>query len=179
MSQEAISIIQVEILCCFSRIIEKSTNMSTFEFASEHLFKPIELTEIIWLGYPVGHTITAWGIQATRREFAKFGYLYLRKGRWEEQKIIPEHWIEESLSPVSDDGMHYGYQWWPLPALKRYEKSDIPLGTFLSWGIYTQQIFIISEEDFLIVRLGNDPDPYHDEWVDVEFLTSVLNSLME
>jgi CubicO group peptidase (beta-lactamase class C family) len=96
------------------------------------LFKPIGLTEVIWLDDPVGHTITAWGIQATVREFSKFGYLYLRKGRWEEQMIIPEHWIEESLSPVPDDVVHYGYQLWLLPAVKGYEKSNIPPGTFLA-----------------------------------------------
>jgi len=40
-----------------------------------------------------------------------------------------------------------------------------------------QQIFILPTEDLLIVRLGHDPDPTHDEWREAEFLTLVLDSL--
>ncbi len=162
-----------------SGVIEKSTKMDVFEFASRYLFKPLGLENIIWLKDPANHTITAWGIQATLREFAKFGYLYLKKGKWQNKQIIPEKWIEESLSPVSEKINHYGYQWWLLPALKGYENSNIPRGTFLAWGIYTQQIFVIPEKDLVIVRLGNDADPYNDEWIEVEFLTFVLDSLVD
>ena len=82
-----------------SGIIEKSTQMKAYDFAFENLFKPMGLSDIIWLADPSGHTITAWGIQGTVREFAKFGYLYLKKGRWENQQLVPEHWVEESLQP--------------------------------------------------------------------------------
>lgn len=162
-----------------SGIIEKSTGTTAYQFAQRFLFAPLGLSEVIWLKDPAGHTITAWGIQATAREFAKFGYLYLRKGRWDSQKIVSEHWIQESLQPVSDDITKYGYQWWLLPALGGYETSNIPSQTFLAWGIYTQQIFVMPEEDILIVRLGNDRNPYDDEWREVEFLKLVLNSLQK
>lgn len=163
----------------FSGIIEKSANMCASEFAFKHLFEPLGLTDVVWLSDPAGHTITAWGIQATVRELAKFGYLYLKKGQWEDRQIVPEHWVEESVSPASESVKKYGYQWWLLPALKGYEESDIPSNTFLAWGIYTQQIFVIPEKNLLIVRLGNDANPAEDEWVEVELLTLVLNSLNE
>ena len=162
-----------------SGIIEKSTGMTATQFAQRYLFAPLGLSEAIWLRDPAGHTITAWGVQATAREFAKFGYLYLRKGRWDGQKIVSEHWIQESLKPVSDKITKYGYQWWLLPVFKDYETSNIPPNTFIAWGIYTQQIFVIPEEDIVIVRLGNDANPYDDEWREVEFLKLVLNSLQE
>jgi len=162
-----------------SGIIEKSTKMTASRFAQSHLFAPLGLSEVIWLRDPAGHTITGWGIQATAREFAKFGYLYLKRGRWENQQIVSEAWIDESLRPVSDDITKYGYQWWLLPVLGGYETSIIPPKTFIAWGIYTQQIFIIPEEDLVIVRLGNDANPYDDEWREVEFLTLVLNSLQD
>jgi len=162
-----------------SGIIEKSARTKAFDFASENLFKPMGLPDIVWLADPAGHTITAWGVQGTVREFAKFGYLYLRKGLWENKRLVPEHWVEESIRPVSGSVKHYGYQWWLLPALKGYENSVIPAGTFLAWGIFTQQVFVIPEKDLLIVRLGNDSNPYQDEWVEVEFLELVLDCLKE
>ncbi|MBN1222652.1 MAG: hypothetical protein JXB23_05355, partial [Candidatus Aminicenantes bacterium] len=77
----------------------------------------------------------------------------------------------------SDSVRKYGYQWWLLPALKGYEDSKIPAGTFLAWGIFTQQVFVIPEKDLLIVRLGYDRNPAQDEWREVEFLTLVLDCL--
>jgi CubicO group peptidase (beta-lactamase class C family) len=160
-----------------SGIIEKSTGMTAYEFASQYIFRPMGLTEIIWLADPAGHTITAWGIQGTVREFAKFGYLYLKKGRWEDLQVVPKDWIEESSQPVSEEIEKYGYQWWRLPVLKGYEETKIPRDILIAWGIFTQQIFIIPTKDLLVVRLGHDQDPYNDEWLELEFLSLVLNSL--
>lgn len=160
-----------------SGIIEKSTGMTAYEFAGQYIFEPMDLTEIIWLADPAGHTITAWGIQGTVREFAKFGYLYLKKGRWEDLQVVPKDWIEESSQPVSEEIEKYGYQWWRLPVFRGYEETKIPRDILMALGIFTQQIFIIPTKDLLVVRLGHDPDPYHDEWRELEFLSLVLNSL--
>jgi CubicO group peptidase (beta-lactamase class C family) len=160
-----------------SGIIQKSTGMTAAEFARRHLFEPLGLTEIIWDADPSGRTITAWGIQGTLREFAKFGYLYLKKGKWEDRQVVSREWVRKSGEPVSDGIRQYGYQWWRLPALEGFEGSGIPSNLLIAWGIFTQQIFILPSLDLLIVRLGQDPDPYHDEWREVEFLKLVLGSL--
>ncbi len=162
-----------------SGIIQKCSRLTAFEFARRRLFGPLGLKDIAWLADPSGQTITAWGIQGTLREFAKFGYLYLKKGRWEDQQVVSRDWVEASSRPVSDDVQKYGYQWWRLPALENWAKSEIPRDLLIAWGIFTQQIFIFPTQDLLIVRLGNDPDPYHDEWREVEFLSLVLDSLKD
>jgi CubicO group peptidase (beta-lactamase class C family) len=159
-----------------SGIIEKSANTGAYDFGMEHLFMPIGISGIEWHNDPAGHTIGGWGIQATVREFAKFGYLYLKKGKWEDQQIVPDSWIKESLQPVSPEVNYYGYQWWLLPALSGYAESVIPPKTFLAWGIFTQQIFVIPEEDLVIVRVADDPGS--EEWDEVEFLELVLDSIL-
>lgn len=161
-----------------SGVIEKSTGLTAYEFGRKYLFKPLGLNEVIWLADPAGHTITAWGIQGTLREFAKFGYLYLKKGSWEDKQVVPRNWIEKSGQPVSEEVKKYGYQWWRLPALGDYENSKIPPDILIAWGIFTQQIFILPTEDLLIVRLGYDSDPYNDEWREIEFLTLVQDSII-
>jgi CubicO group peptidase (beta-lactamase class C family) len=49
------------------------------------------------------------------RDMARFGLLYLRKGNWNGQQIIPQDWIEESTqaySIVSEEmEVGYGYMW--------------------------------------------------------------------
>ncbi len=162
-----------------SGILERAVNMTAYEFAQEHLLRPIGAVGITWDSDPAGHTIGGWGVSAAVREYAKFGYLYLRNGEWAGQQIVPRQWVEDSTRPARDDVTWYGYQWWLASVLQGFQGSIVPPGTFLAWGIYTQQIFVIPEEDIVIVRVGNDANPYNDEWREVEFLTLVLQSLHE
>jgi len=166
-----------------SNVITISTGKSPFEFAKENLFNKIGINNISWEQDEAGHTITAWGILTTARNFAKFGYLYLKNGKWENEQVISKTWIDESLKPVSNRYKEldiidfYGYQWWLLPALKDYQRYNLPQSTYLAWGLYTQQIFIIPEKDLLIVRLGYDENAKNDEWREAEFLNLVINSI--
>ena len=168
-----------------SGVIQNATDMTAYQFALEHLLKPIGLSQIRWLQVRPGYTHGGMGIQATVREFAKFGHLYLKKGRWDSRQVVPESWVEESLAPVrsfsngeviSDE---YGYQWWLLPSLIGYEHSIVPPSTFLAWGIFSQQIFIIPEEDIVAVRVGWDIYSQTDEWDEIEFLTLILKAITE
>lgn len=168
-----------------SGVIQNATDMTAYQFALEHLLKPIGLSQVRWLQVRPGYTHGGMGIQATVREFAKFGYLYLKKGRWGSRQVVPETWVEESLAPVrsarngeviSDE---YGYQWWLLPSLIGYEHSIVPPSTFVAWGIFSQQIFILPEEDVVAVRVGWDIYSQTDEWDEIEFLTLVLKAITE
>ena len=168
-----------------SGVIQNASDMTAYQFALEHLLKPIGLSQIRWLQVRPGYTHGGMGIQATVREFAKFGHLYLKKGRWDSRQVVPESWVEESLAPVrsfsngeviSDE---YGYQWWLLPSLIGYEHSIVPPSTFLAWGIFSQQIFIIPEEDIVAVRVGWDIYSQTDEWDEIEFLTLILKAITE
>jgi CubicO group peptidase (beta-lactamase class C family) len=162
-----------------SGILEATTGGTAYEFALEHLLQPIGLADIRWDHDRAGHTQTGSGIHATVREYARFGYLYLRDGEWDGQQIVPQSWVEESCQPAYDELRHYGYHWWLKPVLQGHKGSVVPDGTFIAWGIHTQQIFVIPEEDLVIVRVGDDDDPHHDEWKEVEFLTLVMNAIIE
>lgn len=47
-------------------------------------------------------------------DVAKFGQLYLQKGRWKGQQIIPQAWVEQSttIRVRTPDGEGYGRCWW-------------------------------------------------------------------
>ncbi len=167
-----------------SRVIEKSTGKDPFEYGKEKILDKIGIKNITWEKDGAGHTITAWGIRTTARNFARFGYLYLKNGYWDGEQIIKKRWVEESLLPVSSHYPEelsmidfYGYQWWLLPALENYQSYNIPPKTYLAWGLYTQQIFVIPEKELLIVRLGYDNDADNDEWREAEFLNLVLSCM--
>lgn len=111
-----------------SAIISRTTGKCAREFANVNLFKPLGM-EIIpdsnlksfsledvfgsnvhgWINDPQGITIGGWGMIITPRDMARFGFLYLNKGKWEDNQIISEKWIKESVKENSND---YGYNWW-------------------------------------------------------------------
>ncbi|MVO98305.1 serine hydrolase domain-containing protein [Paenibacillus lutrae] len=111
-----------------SAILTRSTGKSAREFAGERLFKPIGMQEIPdyamesfgfedlfgnnvkgWVKDPDNHSTGGWGLTLTPRDMARFGLLYLNRGIWDHQPIIPESWIDESTAMNAN---HYGYLWW-------------------------------------------------------------------
>ena len=167
-----------------SLIIEKATGKKPSDYAKEKIFKKIGIKNIFLAEDDMGHTITSWGIKTTAREFAKFGYLYLKRGKWEGQSIVSEDWIAQSLLPVKKHYSElwrinfYGYLWWLLPALENYRQYNLPESTFLAWGLHNQQIFVIPEKELVIVRLGYDLNERYDDWREAEFLRLVLDSML-
>ena len=85
-------------------------------------------------------------INAPARDFAKLGSLYLKKGLWRGQQLVPEAWVETSTKAVTTNGgaSFYRYQWW-LPSGE---------GDFNAEGILGQFIYVDPARELVIVRLG-------------------------
>jgi hypothetical protein len=101
-----------------SAILEEATGTTMLEFAEEHLFAPLGISDLVWLSDPQGITSGYSNLHLRPLDMAKFGYLFLRDGLWDGQQLIPVEWISESTrahirpnfppNPEED----YGYQWW-------------------------------------------------------------------
>ena len=87
-------------------------------------------------------------LNATARDFAKFGRLYLHNGNWEGQQVVPEDWVKASTELNSEEGSYwgYGYQWW-IPS------KD---GAYAAEGHLGQFIYVHPAHDLVIVRLGQN-----------------------
>jgi len=160
-----------------SGIIENAVGESTFSFASRKLLQPIGISDISWDADPSGHTIGGWGIRTTVRNYAKFGYLYLKEGSWDGEQIISPEWVARSTSKSLDVAEHYGYQWWLTAGLANYSYPVTP-ETYMAVGIYTQRIIIVPEEDIVIVRVGNDFSPDSSDWSTSDFLKLVMEAVI-
>jgi len=84
-----------------SAIIKKTTGMDTLSFAQEYLFDALEIKDIKWEKSPQGIDIGWARMWLKPHDMAKIGLLYLQKGKWESQQIIPTQWVEESLTAHS------------------------------------------------------------------------------
>jgi CubicO group peptidase (beta-lactamase class C family) len=66
-----------------------------------------------------GHAIGSLGLHLTLREMARFGYLYLQRGRWNDNELVPRWYVDDSTqaqnpggAPVPPGDCGYGYLWW-------------------------------------------------------------------
>jgi CubicO group peptidase (beta-lactamase class C family) len=166
-----------------SRVIQEATGMTAFEFAKPNLFKPLNITEVRWEHDQDGYTSTAWGLHTTVRDYAKFGYLFLNKGRWEDKQVVSEKWVEKSTRTDPSVRMWgaYGYLWHVnLPYRLRWSRSShsreaIPKDGYMAEGVLGQNIFIIPSKDLIIVRVANETGGGHMDLV--KFLTMVLSAI--
>jgi CubicO group peptidase (beta-lactamase class C family) len=105
---------------------------------------------------------------------AKFASLCLNKGRWHESQVIPEDWIDASLTPhIQVDGnLQYGYQWW---LWSNSQGSDKPITWAGAFGNGGQRAWVVpSAELVVIVTTGLYDAPEADTVVREMFTRYVL-----
>lgn len=108
------------------------------------------------------------GIHANVDAMARVGLLMLRRGRWQQIRVLSEDFVDLSTRPLgefvnlpvhknslSDAGpeapRHYGLLWWTnadgsLP--------NVPRDAYWSWGLYDSLIFVVPSLDLVVSRTG-------------------------
>lgn len=96
----------------------------------------------------------AYPFRMTARDLARFGELFLRKGRWGGRQIVPEAWVEDSVAPISDAGLAgaYGYMWWVGRDGIHFPNSRVPEGTYSARGAGGHYIVVIPKLDAVVVH---------------------------
>ena len=88
------------------------------------------------------------GMQISARDHARFGYLLLRNGVWNDKRLISEKWITQAVTP-SDVRPGYGYLWW-LNTGSAVHKTA-PASVFWAAGNGGNYVVIDRQNDLLIV----------------------------
>ena len=91
------------------------------------------------------------GINGRAIDFAKFGSLYLNRGKWNGKQVVPASWVEEStrVDTTTDPADFYQYLWW-------VDVAHPERGRFMARGNYGQFIYVVPDKDLVIVRFGED-----------------------
>lgn len=98
---------------------------------------------------------------ATARDYARFGYLYLRDGVWNGDRVLPEGWVDFARTPgPAQNTDTYGAQWWLMAAHGPGRPSRSLLtnpalaNAFAAEGHEGQLIVVVPSKDLVMVRLG-------------------------
>ena len=103
-----------------SAIVQKVTGMTVLDYLKPRLFEPLGIDNPSWVASPQGISAGAYGLSLRTEDIARFGQLYLQKGKWKGKQLVPSQWIEEATArqtangsaPTSDWDQGYGYQFW-------------------------------------------------------------------
>jgi len=128
-------------------IVERATGHKLLDYAQEKLFGPLGMTSVVWDEAEDDLPFGAFGISMTPRDMARFGYLYLNYGRWDDQQIIPADYVAVT-PPRAMRSRAYGYMFWNfnLEPFRGFYQADGALG---------QYIIIMPSRDTVIVRTGD------------------------
>jgi CubicO group peptidase (beta-lactamase class C family) len=125
---------------------ERATGMHIDQYLQEKIWIPLGMeSDATWNIDSRKHGMAKayCCLNATARDFAKFGRLYLNMGKWNGKQIIPRAWVERSIMPYSENQKSYSSQWWLLEK-KRYAAI----------GILGQFVVVDPATSTIIVRLG-------------------------
>ncbi len=131
-----------------SAIVQKATGLTTLEYLRPRLFAPLGIEDPVWMSSPQGVTSGGWGLKLRTREIARFGQLYLQKGRWQGRQLLPASWVETATArqvsngsnPASDWEQGYAFQFWRCR--HRIFRGD---------GAFGQYCVIMPEQDAVLV----------------------------
>jgi len=137
-------------------VLRAATGKSLMEYLAEKIWSKMSSGESSYYltdGYGVAFALG--GLNMRTRDYARFGQLFLNKGKWKDQQIVPEQWVEQSTvvsaphSSVDEDELQYGFQWWMPPA------TD---DEYFAVGIYGQYIYINPKAEIVVVKTAANRD---------------------
>lgn len=130
-----------------SAIIQKATGQTVLDYLRTRLFAPLGISNPTWDTNFQGISLGGYGLSLRTEDIARFGQLFLQKGQWQGQQLVPAAWVEAATArqtsngsnPKSDWDQGYGFQFWRC----RH-------GAYRGDGAFGQYCIVMPEEDAVI-----------------------------
>jgi CubicO group peptidase (beta-lactamase class C family) len=129
-------------------IVQKLTRQTLIEYLTPRLFEPLGIQGATWDSHPNGVNFGGWGLNLKTEDIARFGQLYLQKGLWNGQQLVPIDWVEAATAKQVSNGLDensdweqgYGYQFWRCQ----------PQGVYRGDGAFGQFCIVMPEQDAVL-----------------------------
>ena len=171
-----------------SAIAQKVSGEKVLDFLDTRLFQPLHIEKPQWEESPQGINAGGWGLYLKTEDMAKFGQLFLQKGKWNGEQLISENWVAEAskyqvpsvpsgtrpdnaaergLTPENSTFMlGYGYQMWMCPE-----------GAYRADGARGQYIIIYPDADAVIAVTANSSNLQAEQDLIYKYLFPALKGL--
>lgn len=156
-----------------SAVLEEATGVALVDYAQEHVFEPLGMSDSALTMDRSGGTMTFMGMQSTCLDVARLGHLMLNQGRWAGDAVLDPDYVAAATRPGSDLNDGYGRLWWlnrpgtvmsPLLATTGRGGQELldagqllvgaPQDIFWALGFKDQVMAVIPELEVVAVKLG-------------------------
>jgi CubicO group peptidase (beta-lactamase class C family) len=131
-------------------LVSKATGKTLSAYLTEKVWIPFGMEQdASWLLGSTGAEISGCCLQASTRDYARFGQFILGGGVAGGKAVLPDGWIARATTKQADignPGRGYGFQWWTY--------DD---GSYAAQGIFGQGIFIDPMRRLVIASNSNWP----------------------
>ena len=135
-------------------ILKNATGISAEILLEDRIFKPIGIDKFTLWKDGTGNPMTYCCIDMSARDYSRFGLLFSRKGKWHNEQIISENYVNETFTPYwgqtpnwwTDENRGYSLHWW-------ISKYDDDAKIFNASGKFGQYIFVDHENDIIFTRI--------------------------
>jgi CubicO group peptidase (beta-lactamase class C family) len=129
-------------------LVSSATGKPLSRYLEEKIWHPAGMqADATWLLGKTGHEIAGCCLQASTRDFARFGLFVLANGQAGGRQIVPADWFAaatQKQKDIGEPGRGYGFQWWTY--------DD---GSVAAQGIFGQGIFIDPQRRLVIASHSN------------------------
>ena len=148
-------------------ILFRASGQDLETYAETHLFSKIGMTAKWWRdndpsGQLDGNYLAYCCLDATPRDFAKFGQLLLNNGVWDGEQVIPQSYIDKIKNIVVDsvltEGFNgvfsYGLKFWTISPQRQSDGTFYPPANtiYSTIGFDGQYIMIDFDNNMVVVR---------------------------
>jgi CubicO group peptidase (beta-lactamase class C family) len=131
------------------------------DYLKRKIFDPIDLQVGDWQLDADGNPNLPSGAALTARDWARFGRLLERNGRWNGKKVLDKNLLQQCYEGTTANAS-YGLTFWlNAPGLSPVGKPQdllaaAPQDTIMAAGADDQRLYVIPSKSLVIVRFGRD-----------------------
>jgi len=136
-------------------VVAKATGRTLADYVQEKIWKPAGMQSTLFVGKDwAGNGLGYCCYHVTSRDLARFGLLYLNKGKANGRQVVPAGWVQDSTrvttpytrpAAIDQDGWGYGRQWWT--------GFD---GDYSAIGVFGQYVYVSPRNKVVIVKTSQD-----------------------
>ena len=135
-------------------ILLVATGKKADELLNERILKPIGTENSTLWRDSSDNVLTYCCIDMSARDYSRFGLLFSRNGKWEQDQIISSDYVNETFTPYweftperfTDLNRGYSLHWW-------FSKNDDEGQIFNASGKFGQYIFVDRKNDVIFTRI--------------------------
>jgi CubicO group peptidase (beta-lactamase class C family) len=143
--------------------LQRSTGKNFAELVAQHIWNPMGAEQdLVSVIDSAGTMSFEGGFNMCLRDFSRFGLLISQDGRFQEQQLVPEKWLQECRNPSDAlsrifgaseyadvlPGGAYHNQWWVRNPSK---------GVTMALGVHGQMLYVDCEQSFVCAKLSSQP----------------------